>query len=413
MGARREGIGGAGRLRVTARLSSLPDFRRLWFVGLVSFVVRWLEMLAIALYSYQITNSAFVVAMLSLLRLLPMGLFGAFLGAAADRFERRNALILVVALSLSTTLLIAVLASFDAVQVWHLGVASFINGICWAADNPVRRMMIGDVVGPDQMGRAMSFDVGTNNASRVAGPLLSGVLLAQYGLASVFWLGVALYAASLMAALRMRVRHGTAHAHAVSFIARLREGFECLRSDRRLTGVFLITVIFNVFGWPYTSMIPVIGTDYLHLGPQGVGLLASCDGLGGLIGALLVAGLMRAEWYGRIYVSATVFYLAMVIGFALAPVAALAGVFLLLGGIGAVGFAILQTTLIYRSAPVEMRARLLGGISVAVGMGPLGFLYLGFLAEILSPRTATVAMAVQGLLVMLLTRRYWLPVLRA
>ena len=93
---------------MTTRLASLPDFRRLWFVGLVSFVVRWLEMLAIALFSYQITGSAFVVAMLSLLRLLPMGLFGAFIGAAADRFERRSALILVVALSLSTTLVIAV-----------------------------------------------------------------------------------------------------------------------------------------------------------------------------------------------------------------------------------------------------------------------------------------------------------------
>ena len=398
---------------MTTRLASLPDFRRLWFVGLVSFVVRWLEMLAIALFSYQITGSAFVVAMLSLLRLLPMGLFGAFIGAAADRFERRSALILVVALSLSTTLVIAVLASVDAVQVWHLGVASFINGICWAADNPVRRMMIGDVVGPDQMGRAMSFDVGTNNASRVVGPLLSGVLLAQYGIASVFWLGVALYTASLMAALRMRIRHGPAHAHAASFIARIREGIAWLRGDRRLSGVFLITVIFNVFGWPFTSMIPVIGTDYLHLGPQGVGLLASCDGLGGLVGALLVASLVRPDWYGRIYVGAVAFYLTTVIGFALAPVAAVAGVFLLLTGMSAVAFAVVQTTLVYRSAPVEMRARLLGVLSVCIGTGPIGFLYLGFLADVLSPRIATVALGAQGLLVMLLTRRYWVHVFRA
>jgi hypothetical protein len=47
-------------------------------------------------------------------------------------------------------------------------------------------------------------------------------------------------------------------------------------------GVFVITIIFNIFGWPATSMVPVIGTDYLGLGPKGVGLLAACDGLGGL-----------------------------------------------------------------------------------------------------------------------------------
>ena len=46
------------------------------------------------------------------------------------------------------------------------------------------------------------------------------------------------------------------------------------RHDATSWSVFSITVIFNVFGWPYTSMVPVIGTDYLKLGPEGVGLLA-------------------------------------------------------------------------------------------------------------------------------------------
>lgn len=402
----------AGVKSATTRLFSLPDFRRLWFVGFVSFVVRWLEMLAVALFSYQITGSAFVVAMLSMLRLLPMGLFGAFLGAAADRFERRSALILVVAVSMASTLALAVLASLGALEVWHLAVASFVNGICWAADNPVRRMMIGDVVGADRMGSAMSFDVGTNNASRVLGPMLSGVLLAQYGIASVFWLGVVLYAASLVAALQMRKRIGPAAAHSASFITRIREGFAWLHGDRRLIGVFVITVIFNIFGWPFTSMIPVIATDYLHLGPKGVGLLASCDGVGGLVGALLFASLARPEWYGRIYVGAVAVYFATVIGFATAPVTPAAAVALLLSGMATVGFSVMQATLVYRNSPVEMRARLLGVLSVCIGTGPIGFVYLGFLADVLTPRVATVALGAQGMLALLLTRRYWVTVFR-
>jgi MFS family permease len=145
---------------VTKTLSSLPDFWRLWFVGLVSFVVRWLEMLAVGLFAYQVTGSAFVVAMLSMLRVLPMSLLGAFLGAVADRVERRDALILVVIISTASTLTLAVLAALGVIEVWHLALASFVSGICWAADNPVRRMMIGDVVGPDRMGSAMSIDAG-------------------------------------------------------------------------------------------------------------------------------------------------------------------------------------------------------------------------------------------------------------
>ena len=369
-------------------------------------------MLAMALFAYRVTESAFVVAMLTMLRVLPMGLFGAFIGAAADRIKLRSALILVVVVSMATTLTLAVLASLGALQVWHLAVASFVNGICWATDNPVRRMMIGDAVGPERMGPAISFDVGTNNASRVLGPILAGMLLARYEIASVFWLGVVLYAASLAAALRIRRRGVNAAAHPTSIISGIREGLTWLRGDRRLVGVFVVTVIFNIFGWPYTSMVPVISTEYFQLDPKGVGLIASCEGVGGLLGAMLFASLARSEWYGRIYLGATAFYFATMIGFATAPAVPVAVVLLLLNGMSGVGFAVMQATLVYRDSPVEMRARLLGVLSVCIGAGPIGFMYLGFLADVLTPRVATVAIALQGMLALLLTRRYWAPVFR-
>ena len=61
------------------------DFWRLWFVGLVVFTVRWVETVAVGVFAYQHTASAFIVAVMVMLRLLPMGLFGAFLGAIAER----------------------------------------------------------------------------------------------------------------------------------------------------------------------------------------------------------------------------------------------------------------------------------------------------------------------------------------
>lgn len=393
------------------QLFSLADFRRLWFVGLAISIVRWLELLALALFAYQLTGSAFVVAMLTMLRLLPLGLFGAVIGAA-ERLDRRHALLLVVSTSMAVTLALAMLASFGAIEVWHLAVASFINGIGWAADHPVRRMMIGDAVGAERIGAALSIDAATNNGTRVLGPMLSGLLLAEYGITSVFWFSLALYTPALIAALRIGMRRQTAAAGPVSIITSIREGLTWLYRDRRLIGVFVMTVIFNVFGWPATSMVPVIGTDYLSLGPKGVGLLASCDGVGGLLGALLIAAVARPAWYGRIFVSAVALYLVMVVFFATAPGIPVAAVSLFLGGMFGAGFAVLQATLVYRAAPIEMRARLLGLVSVCIGTGPIGFLYLGLLAEMFTPRTATVALAAQGVLVILLTRRYWVGVLR-
>ena len=397
---------------MTARIWSFADFRRLWFVGFVICVVRWLETLAFGLFAYQVTGSAFVVAMLTMLRLLPMGLFGAFLGAAAERFERRRALILVVATSMAMTFVLAVLASLGAIQVWHLAVASFVNGIGWASDHSVRRMMIGDVVGAERIGSALSIDTATNNATRVLGPMLSGVLLSQYGIDGVFWFSLVLYAPSLAAALRIASPRRSGTAKPSSFITSIREGLAWARRDRPLLGVFSITVIFNVFGWPFNSMIPVIGTDYLHLQARGVGLLASCDGVGGLVGALIVAALVRPAWYGRVYVGSVAVYLVTVIGFVTATAVPVAAVCLFLSGLSGAGFAVLQATLVYRSAPIEMRARLLGVLSVCIGTAPLGFLYLGFLGDVLTARTGTVALAVQGILAMLLTRRYWMAALR-
>ncbi len=142
--------------------ASAPDFWRLWYVGLIVSIVRWLETIAVGVVVYQ----AFLVSMMTMLRLLPMGLFGVFLGALAERFDRGRTLLIVVLLMSGTSAVLAVLDWTGQLEIWHLALASFINGCGWSTDNPVRRVMIGEVVGHEQMG-AMSLDVGANNASRI------------------------------------------------------------------------------------------------------------------------------------------------------------------------------------------------------------------------------------------------------
>src|ERR1700749_3575497 len=93
-----------------AWLIDSADFWRLWFVGLVVFIVRWVETVAVGVFVYQHTGSPFIVAMMTMLRLLPMGLFGAFLGAIAERIERRPTLIIVVVSMVITSLTLATLA---------------------------------------------------------------------------------------------------------------------------------------------------------------------------------------------------------------------------------------------------------------------------------------------------------------
>ncbi|BDG74526.1 MFS transporter [Roseomonas fluvialis] len=383
------------------------DFLRLWVSGLCVFVVRWLETLAVGVFAYAATGSAFVVAMLTMLRLLPMGLFGAFLGAAADRMDRRQALLLVVLSQAVTSAVIAGLAFADAIAVWHLAVASFVNGIAWASDNPVRRAMIGQVVGPARMGVAMSVDVATSNGSRVLGPTLGGVVLATVGLDGAFLLSVAIYIPAVVAVLRLPRTPPAPVAVVTPVLASIAEGLAVVRREPRLVGALMVTLLFNLFGWPCTSMIPVIGKDQLALGPQGVGLLAGMDGVGAFLGAVTIALLARPEHYKAIYLGGITLYLAMTVAFALATGPLAAGTALLLSGVGGAGFAIMQPTLIFLATPVEMRSRILGLLSVCIGLGPIGFLVLGGLAEVFGAPAATAMMGLAGLAALAATRRWW------
>jgi len=382
------------------------DFRRLWFVGMMVFVVRWLETVAVGVVVYEKTNSAFLVAMVTMLRLLPMGLFGAFLGAWAEKVERRTALIGMVLIMGTVSAVMALLAHAGTLQIWHLALASFLNGLAWATDNPVRRVMIGEVVGPDQMGIAMSVDVGANNASRMVGPTVGGLLLAGVGIDGAFALSVVLYTAALVAALRVRYRN-TGAAGSSSVLARIAEGLKLVRGDARLIGTLVVTVIYNVFAWPFTSMIPVIARDRLGLGPEGVGILASIDGIGAFAGAVFLAMWLRPAWYARAYVGGVTIYMIMLTIFALVPNQLVAGIALLCTGLGGAGFATLQATLVYLAAPPEMRSRILGVLSVCIGTGPIGFVWLGLLAEAIGAHWATAVTGIVGLLAMALTWRLW------
>ena len=385
------------------------DFWRLWSVGLVVFVVRWLETVAVGVVVYQRTNSAFLVSMMTMLRLLPMGLFGAFLGAWAEKIERRTTLIGVVLLMAANSAILGLLAAAGTLEVWHLALSSFVNGLGWATDNPVRRVMIGEVVGAEAMGTAMALDAGANNASRMVGPTIGGLVLANGGIEGAFAVSVLLYLFAVLATLRIRYRDiPSVNPNAV--LARITEGLRLVRGDRRLIGTLAVTVIYNVFAWPFTAMIPVIGRDRLGLGPEGVGILASLDGVGAFAGAVLLAMLIRPSWYARAYLGGVIGYMIMLIAFALAPNSAIAGAALLFTGFAGAGFSTMQATLVYLAAPPEMRSRILGVLSVCIGTGPIGFVWLGLLADLIGAHWATAVTGAIGLLAMALTRKLWLVI---
>jgi MFS family permease len=392
-----------GRLSVFA----LADYRRLWLIGTTSSIVRWVDTLAMAVFAYQATNSAFVVAMLTMLRMLPMAVLGLVFGAVGERVERRLLLLGVLIAMALTSAALTVLAWSGTLAVWHLAVASLLNGMAWASDNTVRRFLIGEVVGAARLSGAMSLDIGAGNAARLLGPVMGGVLLATLGIEGAFALGTALYLLPVVAAWRLAYRNPYLAAGGPSLLARIAGGFGVVRRDPRLVGTMVVTLIFNLWGWPATSMVPVIGADQLGLSAAMIGVLAGMDGLGALASAAALAVMLRPGGFRATYVGGTALYLAATVAFALSPEPISAGASLVVIGAASSCFGVMQSTLVYVLAPPEARSRVFGVLAVCIGTAPIGFLHLGLLADWLGAPYATALIGIEGLVAILLTRRWW------
>jgi predicted MFS family arabinose efflux permease len=240
----------------------------------------------------------------------------------------------------------------------------------------------------------------------MVGPTVAGLLLGSVGIHGAFSLSVALYGVALIAAIRVRYRNSESTS-AGSVLARIKDGLRLVRADRRLSGTLVVTIIYNVFAWPFTSMIPVIGRDRLGLGPEGVGILTSMDGIGAFMGAIVLAVWLKPSWYGRAYLGGVTAYMVMLIVFALVPDSLVAGTALLFTGLGGAGFSTMQATLVYLASPPEMRSRILGVLSVCIGTGPIGFVWIGLLSDAIGAHWATALTGAVGLLAMAATWRLW------
>lgn len=385
-----------------------PEYRRLWTVGMLVGLTRWAEILAYAVFTYELTQSAFWVASLMMLRMLPLALLGMWLGVLAARLSRRRLLLAAYAAMFVTHLCLLLISVFGHIEVWHLAVASAMHGVLWATDLPIRRGLMGDLAGPKRVAQAMSLDAVAASACRLIGPGLGGLLLAQSGLTGMFLLSTLLYLPMLWALHKLREPRPVFSPTKRSIGALFMGGFAAARQSPLLLATLWLTMMFNLFAWPALSMVPVIGQERLQLDPQGVGLLASLEGVGAVLGALLLSLAHRFR-HGHIFLAGLLCFMVFQIVLALSGSWLLTAAALVVMGLSQTAFAVMQSTLAYTAAPPGRQAEAMGLMTMCIGVSPLGFLGVGALAQWLGAPTATWVCGVCGLLGVALT---W-PVCRA
>jgi MFS family permease len=383
------------------------EFRRLWLAGVAIGAQRWLELLVVGVYVLDVTGSPSMVALMTFVRLVPMFLCGLPAGVLADRFERRSLLLIGVGALVLVSLALGVLASTGRITLWQVALGAFLNGVMFAADFPVRRIMIGEIAGVDRLGKAMALESATGNATRMVGPAVGGLLFEIVGLEGAYFLGAALYLLSLVLILRVSYRSARLDAAGRSILTTLREGWQFVRGRRVIVGTLMVTLVLNFWGFAYITMVPVIGERVLGLSAFSIGLLMSIEGLGALIGSLVVAHWFKPLAYTRVYLFSTFGFLLGVLGFGLSGWFPLSLGLNLVCGITLAGFAVMQGTIMFLAARPEVRSRVMGVLTVCIGAAPLGMLHLGWLADWLGAAAAVQVMAIEGLVALALVALIW------
>ena len=379
--------------------------------------MRWLETVALGVYVFDLTESAFLVGFVGFLRMAPMLVLGAFIGAFADRANRRAILAIANIILAVVYLTLALLILSDRIELWHVSLGAFIAGIVWATDFPVRRAMIADTVPADRVSSAFGVDMASSNFSRVIGPLVGGAFLQVIGMQAVYFLGTGLFVVASSLAFSMLIIHkpSTPETRTSPTSSRfdLRSGVKHIIGDTVLLVTIIVTITMNLFAFPYQQMIPVLGAEKLMVAPVLVGLLLSVEGLGATLGALTIAAIAQPRHFTRVYIYASLGFLLVIAAFALAPWYWLAIPLLFIGGFGMSGFGTMQSIIVVSSTRPEMRGRVLGVLAVAIGSGPIGALHIGWLATQIGTDTAVLAIAIVGMVLTIIPLLIWRKYLRS
>ena len=381
------------------------DFRLMWSSNVLSYNARWMQMFILTLFVLERTGSPFFVALVGFFGMVSMLVLGLFGGLLADKVSRKHLLIatqtanFVAGLAIMILLFAEIGLAYRFLPFWFAYVVLLVAGTGWALDMPSRRSIVFDLLGKEQVTKGIATDSIGMHSSMMLGPILAGVLTSSIGFSGGYLVITAFYFVSVVLMALVRVPLKSKSTIERSDITRnLMEGFKYVRQNETILATVLITILMNVLLFPYQQMVPIIATTVLRIEPWQIGFLMGAQGVGSLAGGIMIASASNIRNQGRIYLYGSLLALSMVLLFSFSNWYSLSLSLLIILGLGSAGFGTMQSTIIILAAKDEMRSRVLGVLTFAIGTGPIGALIVGSVAESIGPQNAIAINAIVGLL---------------
>jgi len=341
------------------------------------------------------TDSAFMVGLVNAIPALVLLFLSPLGGVLADRYNRRTIALRGRFLVSLNTFLVAFLVSTGNIEVWHLIVTGALLGIAFALSNPSTQTIVMDIVGRERMVSAQSLNTSISNIGNLIGPAVGGILIANYGVSSIFWMLAAVYLLGWLGFFGVPGKDPDPTAAEGGFrsaFTQMGEGIRYAYGTSRVKWL-LFSLIGIIYWGTIQPLIPIYARDILGVGPSGFGYMNAAWGGGALISAFVIFGLGNIPRKGLVITGATIVLAGTNSLFALSTFYPLSLFLLGLSGMAGGIFITLTFTLLQTMVDDEMRGRVIGLAMSAVMMLGLGFMLGGVLADTIGPAPALHASA--------------------
>jgi len=385
------------RLRLEARSTfrSLHTRNfRLFFVGqLISQAGTWMQSVAVVWVVLDLTDDGVALGLVVALQFLPMLVLGPWTGLLADRVDRHRLMIGTQIAFTALAVAFSVVTLTGRTTVAAMYVLSAVFGIITAVDNPARRVLVAELVGPEDVPNAVGLNSALMTGSRVVGPAAAGALIAGPGAATCFVVNAVTYLAVIAALVRMDRSTFRSPPLVARAKGQLRAGFRYvwrtpeLRVCLGLVGVAGVT-IFN-----FQVTLPLLAERTFDGDATAFTLLYATMSLGSVAGALSVA--RRRDVDMSFLVRTGTGLTASTLALALAPTLPLAMVAAVPVGFSSIYLISGASAAVQLAADPSMRGRVLALLAMLfLGSTPIGGPIAGWVSEVTNPRVGVALGAV-------------------
>ena len=378
-------------------LQSYPAFRLLMQGTLASNSAFWAYQVAVGWLALQLTDSPMFVGLAGFAGGIPLLIFSIPAGVVIDRFDRKMVLLAGQIGVAIVSAVYALLVGFDLIERWSLLLLVVVYGTIMSFVFPARTAIVPSLVARHDLANGVALNSAVQNATRVVGPSMAGILIAVTGLAATFLVATVLQAVALMTTWRLPKIPPDVSARITSGWASMTLGFRLVSRDPFLIALMILALAPTVLVMPYINLMPVFARDELKLGATGLGVLMASVGLGTVAGALAVAySAALRSWSTAQLVMALGFTISVLL-FSITPVVPLAVLLLFICGSTSAVFLAINQTALQLKVDDSVRGRVVSIYQLTWGMLPIGQLALGTVADAIGTPIAMVISCVLSL----------------